>query len=79
MTKQSKLIESFKSARIFKWNDLVTMLKGLGFKQIEGDGSRVAFVNDHIIIKLHKPHPGNELKAYAVKQVKETLTSEGLI
>ena len=79
MTKQSKLIERFKAAKIFKWSDLVTMLKGLGFEQVEGDGSRVSFINEHIIIKLHKPHPGNEVKAYAVKQVKDTLKAEGLI
>lgn len=37
MTKQTKLIERFKAAKIFKWNDLVTLLKGLGFIQIKAE------------------------------------------
>lgn len=29
--------------------------------------------------KLHKPHPGNIIKDYALKQVYEILANEGLI
>jgi hypothetical protein len=32
-----------------------------------------------ITYNIHKPHPGNEMKAYAVKQVKEKLQRVGLI
>lgn len=31
------------------------------------------------MISRHKPHPGNELKAYQVELVLDTLTREGLI
>lgn len=80
MSQQEKLIAKFKAANgVFKWSDLVSLLKGLGFEQYEGAGSRVSFQNGSIIIKLHKPHPQKEVKAYAVRQVKEVLISEGLI
>ena len=80
MSKAEKLIKKLKSAKnSFKWSELTALLESLGFKKIEGDGSRVTFVNDNILIKLHKPHPQKELKAYAIRQVKEILKSEGLI
>jgi hypothetical protein len=53
----------------------------LGYSEIQSDGSRVKFDNgkSEDLINLHKPHPGNEMKAYAVKQVKEKLQRGGLI
>ncbi len=63
----------------FKWVELVTLLKSLGFEQIEGAGSRVCFTNGDINIRLHKPHPHKEVKAYVVAQVKDTLIKEGLL
>ena len=65
----------------FSWPDLVTLLVGLGYRQIEGDGSRVKFDNGnpHAMINLHKPHPGNELKAYVKRQVIEHLKAGGSI
>ena len=32
-------------------------------------GSRVQFIKDEHTILLHKPHPGNQLKPYQVKNV----------
>lgn len=55
------------------------MLILMGFKKIEGAGSRVSFDNGVIELKMHKPHPGNEVKAYVVKAVKQTLQQEGLL
>lgn len=80
MSKQDKLLESFKAAKKdYKWQDLVAVLKGLGFEQVEAEGSRVDFVRGGLVVKLHKPHPQKEVKAYALKQVKETLHKEGLL
>ena len=43
-------------------------------------GSRVMFWSqEHPPILLHKPHPGNELKSYQVKQLLAILEQEGLI
>lgn len=78
MGKQQKLLEKFKaSKKTFKWSDLVMVLKGLGFEQIEAAGSRVLFSRDGDDLVLHKPHPGNEVKAYVLKQIKEKLQASG--
>lgn len=80
MSKVDKLLEKFKLAKgTFKWSDLANLLTHLGFKSIEAEGSRVTFTNGRITIKLHKPHPQKEVKAYAIKQVKQTLKNEGLL
>lgn len=80
MSKQDKLLEAFKVAKKeFKWTDLVAVLKLLGFEPVEAEGSRVDFVRGELVVKLHKPHPQKEVKAYALKQVKETLHKEGLL
>lgn len=43
-------------------------------------GSRVIFKNEGLKpIMLHKPHPGNIIKSYALKQVYEYLKYEDLI
>ena len=81
MSKKEKLIQKFLAAKTFKFSELIILLKMLGYCQIQGDGSRVKFDNGkpEDLINLHKPHPGNEMKAYAVKQVKEKLHRGGLI
>ncbi len=58
------------------WNELVTLLKALDYKEIKGDGSRVKFDNGNPddTINLHRPHPDNELKRYAIKLVVNKLT-----
>ncbi|WP_439238888.1 type II toxin-antitoxin system HicA family toxin [Lonepinella sp. BR2919] len=61
--------------RNFTWEELKTLLIGLGFVEQQGNGSRVKFVHAELQypISLHKPHPGNELKLYVVEQVKIAL------
>ncbi len=60
-----------------------TLLKGLGYSEIKRGktgGSRWRFMHEAAgMISRHKPHPGNELKAYQVELVLDTLTREGLI
>lgn len=82
MSKQEKLLAKLLNRQAaFSWPDLVTLLAGLGYRQIEGDGSRVKFDNGNpqAMINLHKPHPGSELKAYVKRQVIEHLKAGGLI
>lgn len=82
MSKNDKLIERFKNAKTgFTWNELVKLLSALGYEKREGSGSRVKFDNGNPseLINLHKPHPGNELKSYALKQVQEKLKTWGKI
>lgn len=84
MSRRDKLIEKLKrKPRDFTWNELVTLLKGLEYTEVKRGktgGSRRRFVHETAaMISLHKPHPANELKAYQVELVLETLTQEGLI
>lgn len=82
MSKQEKLLAKLlNSQATLSWPGLVTLLVGLGYRQIEGNGSRVKFDNGNpqAMINLHRPHPGNELKAYIKRQVIEHLKAGGLI
>ena len=81
MSKKEKLIQKLLLAKTFKFSELITLLKMLDYTELQGDGSRVKFDNGkpEDLINLHKPHPGNEMKIYAVKQVKEKLQRGGLI
>ncbi|KRV66965.1 MULTISPECIES: type II toxin-antitoxin system HicA family toxin [Pseudomonas] len=65
----------------FTWQELVTLLRWLGYRQLEGSGSRVKFDNGdpQALINLHKPHPCNELKAYVRRQIIEHLKAGELI
>jgi len=82
MSRRGKLIERLKrKPRDFTWNELVTVLKGLGYAELKrgkSSGPRRRFVHETAAtISIHEPHPGNELKAYQVELVLETLTQEG--
>jgi predicted RNA binding protein YcfA (HicA-like mRNA interferase family) len=60
---------------------LTAVLKTLGYRQVQGSGSRVKFDNGNAdqMINLHKPHPGNIVKRYALRQLIEKLEQGGLI
>lgn len=82
MSKNEKLLAKLLNERAsFTWQELVTLLRWLGYRQLEGTGSRVKFDNGdpQALINLHKPHPGNELKAYVRRQIIEQLKAGGLI
>jgi len=81
MSKKENLIQKLLLARTFKFSELISLLQILGYTELQGNGSRVKFDNGNPedLINLHKPHLGNEMKAYAVKQVKEKLQRGGLI
>ena len=66
MSKQGKLLAKLLNKQsTFTWQELATLLKSLGYRQIEGQGSRVKFDNGDpkALINLHKPHPGNDAKS----------------
>ena len=75
MSKQEKLFAKLADTRSrMTWAELVTLLAGLGYRRIEGSGSRVKFERDgEAPISLHRPHPGNEVKAYVRRLVLEHL------
>lgn len=82
MSKHEKLLAKLLNKQAgFSWQELVALLSSMGYRQLQGDGSRVKFDNGnpHAMINLHKPHPGNELKAYVKRQIIEHLKAGGLI
>ncbi|MDE5643293.1 MAG: type II toxin-antitoxin system HicA family toxin [Muribaculaceae bacterium] len=84
MGTKEKLITRFSSLpKDFTWDELTRLLAALGFAQTnkgKTSGSRVIFKSEgRKPIMLHKPHPGNIIKGYAIKQVYDYLKNEGLI
>lgn len=85
MSTKEKLIERFlRQPKDFTYQELSRLLNGFGYvEETKGktSGSRVLFFNkekEHAIM-LHKPHPGNIMKAYATKYVLQELQTIGLI
>lgn len=82
MSRDEKLLAKLLNEQAsFTWQELVTLLRRLGYEQLEGSGSRVKFDNGdpRALISLHRPHPGNELKAYVRRQIIDHLKAGGLI
>jgi predicted RNA binding protein YcfA (HicA-like mRNA interferase family) len=79
MSKIEKLIAKFlKVPKDLTWEELVKILNHLGYSEKSGKGktggSRIKFINsDNDIINLHKPHPGNIVKQYVIRQILEKL------
>ena len=85
MSKGEKLVKRLLAKpHDFTYNELKSLLSHLGYVETKSgktSGSRVAFINekDKHIIRLHKPHPGNELKKYQIEQMIEELKARSLI
>lgn len=84
MGTKEKLRERFKKMPSdFTFDEMQRLLEGYGY--VKGDkgrtsGSRVIFKNgDKRPIMLHKPHPGNIVKDYTMKQVLNDLKEAGFI
>ncbi|MCL2219479.1 MAG: type II toxin-antitoxin system HicA family toxin [Chitinispirillia bacterium] len=83
MGKKDKLITRLKSVpKDFTFDELKTLLGLLGYVMSnvgKTSGSRVCFMRENIPLRIHKPHPENELKPYQIKDVINILTQENLI
>jgi hypothetical protein len=80
MSKIEKLtIRLLSSPKDFTYSELKTVLKYLGYNEIQGAGSRVCFQSKTHKIKLHKPHPGNVLKQYQIALIIDELKKKGLL
>jgi len=84
MGTKEKLIERFRSIPSdFTFDELVRLLKIFGYERSNkgrSSGSRVLFKDANgAPIMLRRPHPGNIVKEYALKQVFEELKSRNLI
>ena len=84
MSTKEKLRERFlKMPSDFTFDEMQQLLSGYGYeKSNKGrtSGSRVIFKQaDKRPIMLHKPHPGNIVKGYAMQQVYNELKEARLI
>ncbi len=85
MSKEQKLIARLMSLpKDFTIGEMTSLLTRLGFKMSNKgatSGSRVAFIKKDTgdIIRLHKPHPGNELGPATLKDVVDFLRERGYI
>lgn len=84
MSTKEKLRERFlKMPSDFTFDEMQQLLIGYGYeKGNKGhtSGSRIIFKKaDKRPIMLHKPHPGNIVKGYAMQQVYNELKEAGLI
>jgi len=82
MGTKEKLIERLKRLPTdFTFNEVERLLNFFGYvKSNKGktSGSRVLFMDGHYRkILLHKPHPGNIVKAYALKEILDKLLRNG--
>ena len=79
MSKKDKLKNKLKlKKKDFTYQEAKTLLESLGFYEYnEGktSGSRVSFIHkeNKLEIKLHKPHPKNELKKYQIEMILEII------
>ena len=58
--------------------DIEAMLKALGAKVLEREGSRVKVQLLGEQWRAHRPHPGKEAKRYQVEEVRELLERLGI-
>ena len=85
MSRNDKILEKLISKpKDFTYSELRRLLVSLQCSEDTGgktSGSRVAFNHKptKTILRLHRPHPGNELKAYQIDIVLEFLKSIGVI
>jgi hypothetical protein len=84
MSQKDKLISRLLSVpKDFTWDELCKVVAFFGYEELTGGktgGSRRRFVDGNKnIITLHKPHPANIVKGYAIKEVIAHLKEKGHI
>ena len=85
MSKLEKIIAKLLNpGSVITFQELEYLLGKLGYREKKTGktaGSRKAYVHTETkhIIRIHKPHPGNELKRYVKQYILEELRKNGLI
>lgn len=85
MNRKDKLLQRFcKNPKDFTFDEMQSLFKSHGFEisnKGATSGSRVEFYNAERDLSyiMHKPHPGNIIKGYVMKQVSTFLKVNGLI
>lgn len=77
MSRLETLVSDFKNCKsAFPFAKLVRLLAGLGYEELKSKGGssrRFAHSETKQLILLHEPHPGNEVKAYKVREIQDLL------
>ncbi len=82
MSKFDKLKERIlKEPKDFTYDELKTLLTAMGYTESnkgKTSGSKVAFTNQDTqhIVRIHKPHPKNIIKQYALRFIIDELKSQ---
>jgi len=85
MSKRERMKARFLSRpKDFTYAELESLLKILEYEEIKTGktaGSRKAFINRKTkhILRLHKPHPGNELKVYQIDYIIQELENRKIL
>ncbi len=85
MSRLQKVIAKLLSLQqIFTFSELEYLLRQLGYQEKKTgktSGSRKAYININSkhIIRVHKPHPGNEIKKYVRTYVINELQKQNLL
>ena len=83
MSTKEKLIERFRiQPKDFTWEELVRLFGIFGFEVYnkgKTSGSRVLFVKGEDAHTVHRPHPSNIMKGYAMKQVLDFMIEKEII
>lgn len=80
MSKLSKAIARLLEKPVdFTWDELVTLMKALGFelRTSGGSGRKFLDVTSGAVLFLHEPHPSKVLKVYQIRAVIQFLRQEG--
>lgn len=83
MSKHEKAKERLRNMpKDFTFSEAKNILLSLGFEESNKgrtSGSRVRFYRekDRLLLDMHKPHPNDEMKGYAIKQLVAFLIENG--
>ena len=83
MSRKDKLISRLKSRpKDFTFDEAKSLLEMFGYTLSnagKSSGSRVCFIKDRKIFRMHKPHPRKELLEYQIKELMDELKQEGFL
>lgn len=84
VSRPEKLLQRFQAKpKDFTWAELVKLLNYLGYEESTRGrtaGSRRRFVHScGALVLMHKPHPGNVVRSYAIEQLHDQLSKEGFL
>ena len=61
-----------------EWAAIESLLIAVGCEVVEGNGSRVRFARNGVIISFHRPHPAKEARRYQVRDARDYLIRIGV-